>query len=224
MYILYIHQEREICLCSHVYSFCWKPNIPSGDSDPDMPPHFSSCQTQGPATPSAVPVPQRIQQGFQVLLSQHCLQQGTAVGEFNLPPFNITWNHGEIPVPQSHRTTATAGTTWKYPYTDLGRGRIFPKSASKLISHRTLNCNQQYQLLSVIKLGLGRRHRDRDDDFWLRSGLRKASALEHVGGDHSLSSASSWVLGSQTLKSLPDLQNLNYTSVLRGRLRLRFYQ
>lgn len=68
----------------------------------------------------------------------------------------------------------------------------FPKlGASKLISHRTLICNQQYQLLSVIKLGLGRWHRDRDDDFWLRSGLRKASALEHVGGDHGLSSASS---------------------------------
>lgn len=69
IYILYIHQEREICLCSHVYSFCWKPNIPDGDSDPEMPPHFSPCQTQGPATPSAVQVPLRIQQGFQLLPS-----------------------------------------------------------------------------------------------------------------------------------------------------------
>lgn len=46
IYILCIHQEREICPCSHVYSFCWKQetSITGGDSDPGVPPHFSSCQ------------------------------------------------------------------------------------------------------------------------------------------------------------------------------------
>lgn len=72
--------------------------------------------------------------------------------------------------------------------------------------------------------GAGQWHRDTDDDFWLRGGLGKASALKHVGGDHGLSSASSAVPRSQTLKSLPDLQNSNCTSLLRGRFRLRFYQ
>lgn len=72
--------------------------------------------------------------------------------------------------------------------------------------------------------GAGQVAEDRDDDFWLRRGLRKTPALEHVAGDQGLSSASPRVLGSQTLQSLPDLQNLNYTSALRSRFRLRFFQ
>lgn len=97
--ILYIHQEREIHLCSYVYSFCWKPetNITSGYSDPDVLPHFSSCQTRSPVTPSTVQVPQRIQQGFQVKPSQHSLQWATAAKEFVPSPFNRISNHGEPP-------------------------------------------------------------------------------------------------------------------------------
>lgn len=99
IYILYIHQEREICLCSHVYSFCWKPNIPDGDSDPEMPPHFSPCQTQGPATPSAV----RIQQGFQVLPS-------TRNSTGKVWSVLLSTSPQIMGRPQSHRATATAGT------------------------------------------------------------------------------------------------------------------
>lgn len=52
---------------------------------------------------------------------------------------------------------------------------------------------------------MGKWHRHRDDGFWLRSGLRKALALEHADADGGLSSASPRLLGSQILKSLSEL-------------------
>jgi len=52
---------------------------------------------------------------------------------------------------------------------------------------------------------MGRWHRHRDDGFWLRSTLRKALALEHADADDGFSSASSGLLGSQILTSLPEL-------------------
>lgn len=71
-----------------------------------MLPHFSSCQTRSPVTPSTVQVPQRIQQGFQVKLSQHSLQWARAAKEFVPSPFNRISNHGEPPLHQSHATSS----------------------------------------------------------------------------------------------------------------------